>query len=151
DFERKKATFVEGAPLPVLARAPFYYMEQRRHARRVLAIDFDTFLGLTRDWAEIPKRLIHVYSVGRCGSTLLHHALNRMEQVISLSEPDPFFQIAAQRKLRCITAWQATQLARASLACLYKETPAACRVLSVKHRGKTIFAFREFQDATPAQ
>ena len=38
-----------------------------------------------------------IYSVGRCGSTLLSKVFNQVDTVLSLSEPDVFSQIVGMR------------------------------------------------------
>jgi Sulfotransferase family len=44
-----------------------------------------------------PCRLILIYSVGRCGSTLVSHLLNQAKGVVSLSEPDVYTQLLTRR------------------------------------------------------
>ena len=149
DLETASMVFVEALAQQDLAREPFSYMAQRKRARRVLTVDFETFFRLYSDSAIPPKQLLHLYSVGRCGSTVLHHALNRVDGVVSLSEPDFLFQLAVWRKTGRIGMEQATNLARASLRCLWRQRPDRCNVLAIKHRGKGIWAFREFREAGP--
>ena len=43
------------------------------------------------------KEIIIIYSVGRCGSTLLSKVFNQVDSVLSLSEPDVFSQLVGMR------------------------------------------------------
>ena len=148
DFDQDLVAFVEAEESGDLAAQPFMYMAQRKLAKRVLTLSIETFLGLYSD-PTTPERFLHLYSVGRCGSTLLHHALNQVEGVGCLSEPDVFYQLALGVRNALLTSERAVRLAGASLRCLWRSRPAGSRVLAIKHRGKGIWAFREFRDAGP--
>lgn len=149
DLKNARAVFVEAADAKALAREPFFYMAQSRRARHVLTVDFGTFFRLYAPSSVHPEKLLHLYSVGRCGSTLLHHALNSVDGVVCYSEPDVLYQLALWRKSGRIGREEAVRLAGASLGCLWRHRPAGCETLAIKHRGKSIWAFREFWDAVP--
>ena len=84
--EAREAVFVELPDEFDLTRLPFLFETQFRHARRVFTLPYETFTELSGRLAPI-HRLIMVYMTGRCGSTLLSHALNQLDSVASLSEP----------------------------------------------------------------
>src|ERR1051325_7084918 len=88
DFENRQALFVETPPECDLSRAPFLYQAQYDAARRLIQIPYETLHRLAAEVVLDPSRLILIYSVGRCGSTLVSHAFNEVEGVESLSEPD---------------------------------------------------------------
>src|SRR5436190_10016493 len=86
DFENRQALFAETPPERDLSRAPFLYQAQYEAARRLIQIPFETLHRLAAEVVIDPARLILIYSVGRCGSTLVSHAFNEVEGVESLSE-----------------------------------------------------------------
>jgi hypothetical protein len=93
DFENRQALFVETPPECDLSRAPFMYQAQAEAALRLIQVPFEALDRLAEEVAIDPARLILIYSVGRCGSTLVSHAFNEVEGVESLSEPDVFTQM----------------------------------------------------------
>ena len=96
DFENRQAVFVETPPEYNLSRAPFLYQAQYELASRLVQIPFETLHRLAAEVVIDPTRLILIYSVGRCGSTLVSHAFNALEGVESISEPDVFTQMLGQ-------------------------------------------------------
>lgn len=97
DHPRQRALFVETPPDVDLTSAPFLYQTQFETAQGLIALPYDTLHALADTVRIDPQRLILIYSTGRCGSTLVSHALNQAEGVVSLSEPDVFTQIQALR------------------------------------------------------
>ena len=95
DLERREALFVETPPGTDLSRAPFLYQAQYDAALRLVAVPLGTLHRLAAGAAVDPSRLILIYSVGRCGSTLVSRAFSVVEGVDSLSEPDVFTQMLA--------------------------------------------------------
>ncbi|MFG1900917.1 sulfotransferase [Micromonospora carbonacea] len=96
DDEHRLAYFVQTPPGIDLAGGPFLYLDQYRAARRLVTVPYETLHRLA-DGLPDPARLILVYSVGRCGSTLLSRALGEVAGVRSYSEPDVFTEIALLR------------------------------------------------------
>lgn len=68
-------------------RAPFMYQAQFDQAETLVALPYPEFLRLAGRMAAPPK-LLCLHNIGRCGSTVLSRALNNIDGVISLSEPD---------------------------------------------------------------
>ncbi len=83
DFDERKLFCVS---TPDIARATFFYQAQRRDARSVIKVPFDAL----PDPGASPTL---IFSVGRCGSTLLHKAF-QAAGVRTVSEPDYFTQVA---------------------------------------------------------
>lgn len=95
DDDRRRALFVQTGPGVELSGVPFFYLTQYQQAERLLALDYDTVHELA---AELPDpELTHIWSVGRCGSTLLSRALAAVPGVRSYSEPDVYSDIAMLR------------------------------------------------------
>lgn len=92
DPEKRQALFVETPPHLELYDAPFLYQAQFQNARRVFAITYEDLRAATDERADPPAGLGLLYSVGRCGSTLLGRALHALPGVHSLAEPDVLTQ-----------------------------------------------------------
>src|SRR5262249_54676909 len=112
DFDRRQALFVETAPDCDLSRAPFLYQAQYDAARRLVRVPYETLHRLASEVRIDPSRLILIYSVGRCGSTLVSRAFNEVAAVDRVSEPDVFTQMLGY--------WGARDLAGAEQAELLK-------------------------------
>jgi hypothetical protein len=98
DHAAGEAVFVELPPAADPVAAPFLHRLQYEAALRLFALPFPDFLRLA---AAMPPvgRFVMLYMTGRCGSTLLSHALNRIEGVTSLAEPDaPLELVRLQRQ-----------------------------------------------------
>ena len=74
---------------PELFGAPFFYQAQRRHARSVIRVPWEAL-------PEGPASPALIFSIGRCGSTLVVKALEAAG-VRAVSEPDFFTQAACER------------------------------------------------------
>jgi hypothetical protein len=96
DIENRQALFVETPPDCDLSSAPFFYQAQYQAALRLVQVPYDTLHRLAADIVMDPSRLILIYSVGRCGSTLVSQAFNEIEGVDSISEPDVFTQMLGE-------------------------------------------------------
>jgi hypothetical protein len=97
DHANRRALFVETAPGVDLSQAPFLYQTQYENAIRLIAVSYETLHKLARGILLDDKKLILVYSAGRTGSTLLGAALNAVEGIVGLFEPDVFTQLVALR------------------------------------------------------
>ena len=74
---------------PDISDATFFYQAQRQHARSVIRVPFDAL-------PDGPRAPALIFSIGRCGSTLLVRAL-QAAGVRTVSEPDFFTQAACQQ------------------------------------------------------
>ena len=95
DHARDLAVFTDLPPGTDLADSPFAYATQHRLARRVLTMSLAE-LEAVADLAPPVPRVILIFSIGRCGSTLLSRALNTVPGVWCLSEPDAFSSLVMQ-------------------------------------------------------
>jgi hypothetical protein len=139
------AWFVETPPEIDLAQAPFYYVAQYDHALRLFVVPYETFHQFAD--AITPAKLIFVHSIGRCGSTLISKALNTVEGVRSLSEPDLYTQILFLRYLDNSRDAHYRRLLRSCTLIFGKDTP----TLALKFRAMCIqladLLYEEFPDA----
>jgi hypothetical protein len=87
DNAKREAIFVEFPTSVRLTDAGFVYLRQYEEAVRLLALPYEDLARLAVRLPP-PDRFIMIYMTGRCGSTLLSHAFNCVDGVVSLSEPD---------------------------------------------------------------
>lgn len=128
------AVFVETSPEVSLTAAPFYYLAQKEHARRVFTVLYDVFNALAEELPD-PSQLVLLHSVGRCGSTLLCHALGKVGNIVSLSEPDVYTCAVGMRPPDGSRDAELTELLRSATRFLNFTTPAA-------HGGVLLLKFR---------
>lgn len=89
DLDQGQGWFVELPQGTDLSGSVFAFRDQRRLARRLLQISLDDLITFSRR-IEPPEKVIFVFSIGRCGSTLVSHVLNTSPDVWGLSEPIAF-------------------------------------------------------------
>lgn len=99
DHENQRAIFAETNSHVNLSRVPFYYQTQYENAIRLFAVPYDTLFQLANDIMLKDEQLILIYSVARCGSTLVSSAFSQVDDVVSLSEPDVYSQLVIMRNL----------------------------------------------------
>lgn len=128
------AVFVETSPDANLLTAPFYYRVQKDFAQRVFTVPYEVFNALAEKLPD-PTHLVLLHSVGRCGSTLLCHALGELGNVISLSEPDVYTCTVGMRSPDGSRDVELTELLRSATRFLSFHTPNAREgVLLLKFR-----------------
>jgi hypothetical protein len=123
EFQSGQAVFVETPPEINLSQTPFFYQAQREHAVRVLTVPFETMIQLAHCITADDKKLIHIYSMGRSGSTLASKILAQVEGVVNISEPDTLTQLVAARFMQPDKEMELKALLDASIRLLCK-TPA---------------------------
>ena len=96
DFKRAEAVFLDIGADCDLSAAPFSYDMQYDRARRLLRMPFADFIRLAAQ-TKPPARLVHLFNIGHCGSTLLHHVFNRAGGVWCISGPLFTFDAAMRR------------------------------------------------------
>lgn len=95
DLGRREALFVRTPPELDLTAAAFLYQTQYSAATELVAVPFAELHRVAATVEAPSERLVFVYSVGRCGSTLVSKAFAAADGVVSLSEPDFFWQLHA--------------------------------------------------------
>ena len=70
NFETRQAVFVETPADVDLSQAPFYFITQFEKAKHVVTVPFETMIQLAKSVTIDDNRVISIFSVGRCGSTL---------------------------------------------------------------------------------
>jgi hypothetical protein len=112
DDETQRAIFVELPADADLTSAPFLWQTQYDLAQRLIAVPYATFCELGRA-LPAPEMLIFMHTPGRSGTTVLSHALNCAEGVVSFSEPD----VASQFVHLCRESGHTNEELREFLAC----------------------------------
>lgn len=88
DAATRRALFVETPREVDLHAETFLYQAQFRHATRLFALPYEDFLAAGDLRGDPRENVVFLYSVGRCGSTLLSNAFRRLDDVLSISEPN---------------------------------------------------------------
>ena len=120
DFEHRRAVFVETPADVDLSQASFFFRTQFEKAVRVLTISFETLIQLANSLSIEDERLIFIYSVGRCGSTLASQIFAQVPGVISMSEPFALSQLVVARNTKTAPNEELIALLEASIAILCK-------------------------------
>jgi len=88
DQANKRAIF-SALPADIdLSSAPFMYQAQFDKAEFLVALPYADFLGLAEAIPFDDRALLCLHNIGRCGSTVVARALNEIDDVMALSEPD---------------------------------------------------------------
>jgi hypothetical protein len=120
DFENRWAVFVETPADIDLSQAPFYFNTQLKKAKRVLTIPFETMIQMAKSVTIDDNRLIFIYSVGRCGSTLASQIFAQIPGVINISEPYALSQLVIARNTRKAREDELVALLEAAICLLCK-------------------------------
>jgi hypothetical protein len=112
--------FVETPADIDLTQHPFFFQAQFEHAHRLIAVPYETMHQMAAAAPIQGDQLVLLYSVGRCGSTLMSEVFNQLEGVVSLSEPDVFTDILKMREENGRFTPHLKQLLHTSLFALMK-------------------------------
>ena len=96
DFPSQQVIFIDVGPGQDLSSAPFSYLAQVEHGRRIATLDYAAFIALAARIA-VRATFVQLFNIGHCGSTLLHHVFNRAPGAWSISEPSFLFDLAMKR------------------------------------------------------
>ena len=120
DFENRWAVFVETPADIDLSQAPFYFNTQFETAKQVLTIPFETMIQVAKSVTIDDNRLIFIYSVGRCGSTLASQIFAQIPGVINVSEPYVLSQLVIARNTKQAKEDELVALLEAAICLLCK-------------------------------
>lgn len=137
DQNNRRMIFAETPPEIDLSAAPFYYQAQYEAATRLIAIPYDRVHEMAIKPAGRFEELVLIYSVGRCGSTLMSKMWSRLDDTYSLSEPDIFTAINYLHGEGRLTDGEAMQLL-GSAARLVNRPPMPRKRLVIKFRAQCI-------------
>jgi hypothetical protein len=151
DDANRRVFFVSTPPTFDLSHAAFVYTTQFETAERVLAVPYTALEDLL-DELESPQTLILIYSMGRCGTTLMSQILNQINAVYSLSEPDIFSNLVYLRlEDRSRDAELGKILKAATLLLMPRGAQPQRNVLALKFRSNVIelsdLFYKVFPDA----
>lgn len=148
DFARAQAVFLDIGADCDLSIAPFSYDQQFAQARRLMRLPFADFIELAKQ-IKSPGRLVHLFNIGHCGSTLLHHVFNRAGGVWCISEP--LFTFDATMRSGDGGGVPLVDLLQAGMRFLQLFPGAvAADVIVVKHFSQTVTQIPVYLAANPA-
>ena len=148
DNKKREAIFVKISEKTRIYEAPFLYEALFQHAAEVMSVPFTEFLLLAEQIAE-PQQIVHLLSIGRCGSTLAHHLFHSAEGVLSISEPDTYIALTMARFE--LNDHDITELLRA--CCRFHFFAGANKqehTLVVKHHSQALFMANQIRLANPS-
>ena len=87
DVENGALVFLDMPPDIDLSQEAFVFPRQFEEASRALLVPYRELMALSAQ-VTLPENITFIFSIGRCGSTLLHQIFNQIEGVNSYSEPD---------------------------------------------------------------
>ena len=147
DFENRNALFVKTTAGPDLFKAPFLHQELYNRAVELVTVPFADFIKLSMAAAE-PNTIVHLLSIGRCGSTLAHHLFNNADGVLSVSEPDTYIGLTMARST--LDDSLSLDLLRAANRFHFKSgANRYFQTLIVKHHSQTMFMAERLRSANP--
>jgi hypothetical protein len=148
DFNALKAVFLDIGTDCDLSKAPFCYLVQFERAKRQALVSFADLFALSERLPD-PTNLMHLFNMGHCGSTLLHHVFNRAPGTWCISEPVFFVNLAMERT--SIDEATLQSLARAGLRFLTLfDGAAGAELIIVKHFSQSTTQFKTLYEVLPS-
>jgi hypothetical protein len=138
DDTRREAVFVESAPDSDPTAKPFFFLAQYQAALRLFTIPFETLNRLGDSAGDRFHTFIPMYSVGRCGGTLLSRVMNRAGSVLSLDEPDVYNNLVEMRPRDGSRDAEIEALVRSCTRLLFKPPKPHVNTLFIKFRPQSI-------------
>jgi hypothetical protein len=138
--------FVALPPQVDLSGATFLPITQHANALRVATVALEDLPSIAALMPE-PRQRIFLFSMGRCGTTLVSKILSLVPEVWSLSEPHAFMTLALARNQMDLAA-QATLIA-AVTRLMYRPRGAQQDVLALKFHSQCLFHAELFFAAFP--
>jgi hypothetical protein len=145
----RRMIFVETAPGIQLDEAQFCYQRQFEAASRLISLPYETAFAIAELSDPRFDDLVLIYSVGRCGSTLVSRIWRLVNDTWSLSEPDVFTAIHEMRAQGRVGDDEAGRLL-VSAARLVFRPPTQRRRLSLKFRAPCVESSRLMHERFPS-
>lgn len=120
DLENQQAIFVETPPEINLSRAPFYNTSQLVNAVRIFTISFEWMIQLSEEIDLDDDRVVLIYSVGRCGSTLASQIFAQVPGVLNMSEPVTLTNLVVARNAQTFNEKYLLELLRSTMKIICK-------------------------------
>lgn len=146
DLPADEAIFLDIGADTDVAPAPFSSQCQFETARRLLRMKLADLLEL--QVAALARRPpAQLFNMGHCGSTLVHHVLNRSGEAWCISEPAFTFDLAMNRA--ALSPERMTALIRVGMQLLTRFPGVADRPVVVKHFSQSCTIMPEYHSAFP--
>ena len=137
DHKNRRMVFVETPREIDVSKAPLFYWSQYEAATRLIAIPYDLVHEIAMRLPAQFQELVFIYSVGRCGSTLMSNIWRCLDDTYSLSEPDVFTDINYRRGAGHLTHREAIHLLGSAVR-LFNRPPIPRKRLVIKFRPQCI-------------
>ena len=147
DYKNGCAVFLDIGAEGDLFHSPFAYSAQARQALNYAEVPFEIFIRLARS-IKPKRRLVNLFNIGHCGSTLLHNVVDASGEAWGLSEPKFTQDVAFNRNK--ISGSKQVELLQAGLAFLDCIPCANDRgTLMLKHFSQSTKIYDFWQAAAP--
>lgn len=150
DDEHGQAVFTEAPQGVDVTEGPFIYPAQFRNAQRLLTVPYGTLHELADTIGDRFETLISMYSVGRCGGTLMSRVMNRVDTVLSLDEPEVYNDIVVMRPRNGRRDAELVRLLRSCTRLLHNPVQRNANTLFLKFHPSVIQAGDLMHQAFPA-
>ncbi len=130
-----------------LSRTPFMYQAQFEGAEYLVSLPFLDFAGLVDSVLVEQESVLFLHNIGRCGSTALCRALNEVDGVMALSEPEALTNLISLRHFS--RAWYSAFI-HASIVWLFRPCVAgASKHFVIKLRNQSSVIIKGYIDSLP--
>ncbi|XP_035659802.1 uncharacterized protein LOC118404668 [Branchiostoma floridae] len=158
DFDQRVLGLVKVQEGIDIRKAPFLYQAQRENAEELLLLPFSALPEVAEALTGTQSMVqnMFLYNTGRCGSTLMCKAMDVLNDVQAVSEPDVFHviieHVCARDVLTSDEREEIIMLLRCSVFllnfCFQQQDPSKT-VICYKFRSEVIFIADLLQKATP--
>jgi Sulfotransferase domain len=145
--ETARAVFVKTPEDCDLSSTPFLRMAQYQAATNVLLVPWADLESLAEQ-VELPEKLILIFNIGRSGTTVVSHMLDKIPCVLSLSEPNVHLDITINRVANGKVRTQNLIAACTKLLCRPPYGPAPTAVV-IKFYSQSFFNCAEYFASFP--
>jgi hypothetical protein len=137
DHQNRHMIFAETPPDIELSARPFYYQAQYEAATRLISVPYDRVHEIAAGAQGRSVDPVLIFSVGRCGSTLMSKIWGRLDDTYSVSEPDVFTGINYLHGRGRLTDDEAVQLLASTVRLIHRPPTPRARLV-IKFRAQCI-------------
>lgn len=149
DAKNKALIFLDMSPEIDLSQESFVYPRQFTEATHLLSVPYADLMDLATQ-VQLPENLIFIFSIGRCGSTLLHQMLNQIDGVSSYSEPDTTTILSLLHQETGISEALVGDIVEATTRLqLYAIAPKSASQVALKFRGQVNVLMQHYLERFP--
>jgi hypothetical protein len=152
DQQERVAAFIQTSERLYIENAAFLYQKQYKYAENVVCVPYEVFFRVFEKIYCQMKNVCLVFSVGRCGSTLLQKMLGVLPGVNSISEADVYSQVSELLRMKQIDAAEACAIFKCATIHFWNNCCSSPNdILLLKFRSEVITSYAEIYRAIPTE